>query len=112
VVTTTPVGQGKKSGQHLRWRAGVAAFVLAVGVAKVSHFPVWATVALALFAAGLSLWPLPPFARRIWVILAASFFFAQCTTIFINQPFTWPMRFGFCAALVGGLTVLRVKGNE
>ncbi|HEY8646760.1 MAG TPA: hypothetical protein VIL77_12890 [Gaiellaceae bacterium] len=46
------------------------------------------------------------------MIAVGSFFFAQCTTIFINIPFTWIMRFLLCAVLLAGLTYLRVNGGE
>jgi hypothetical protein len=58
------------------------------------------------------LWRLPRFARQLWLITVGAFFFAQATTIFINIPFTWAMRFVFAAALLASLTYLRVTGDE
>jgi predicted NBD/HSP70 family sugar kinase len=54
----------------------------------------------------------PPPIKRICLIAVVSFFFAQCTTIFINIPFTWVMRFFFCATLLAALSYLRVNGSE
>jgi hypothetical protein len=59
----------------------------------------------------MNLRPLPPPAKRAFAIVAASFFFAQVTSIFIT-PFTWPLRFGFCAVLLIGLTLVRANGSE
>jgi hypothetical protein len=95
----------------LRWWAAGTAIAVAIAVGYVSHFPIWAVAGLALFMGAMSLWPLPPFAERTWRAAAASFFFAQVTSIFVT-PFTWPMRFGFCAVLLIGLTLVRVKGTE
>ena len=81
----------------LRWRAAGIALVVSGGVAAAAHFPRWALAAVALFSAGMSLWPLPRWWTRSWLIVVVSFFFAQSTTIFVNVPFTWIMRFGFCA---------------
>ena len=90
----------------LRWRASGVALAFAAAVGHVSNFPTWAVAALALFAGGMSLWPLPPLARRSCVLAAVSFFFAQVTSVFVS-PFTWPLRFGFCAVLLIGLTLVR-----
>lgn len=95
----------------LRWSAAGIAVAFAAVVGFVSQFPLWAVAALALFAGGMSLWRLPSLVTRAWVIAAVSFFFAQATSIFVS-PFTWPMRFGFCAALLIGLTLVRVNGSE
>jgi hypothetical protein len=78
---------------------------------RTRHFPIWAVAALALFVGARNLWPLPPLARRAWATAAVSFFFAQATSIFV-PPFTWPMRFGFCAVLLIGLMLTRVNGGE
>lgn len=96
----------------LRWRAAGLALVLSAILAVLSHFPKWAVAALALFAAGTSLWPLPRWGTRVWLIAAASFFFAQCTAIFVNQPFTWPMRFGFSAVLLTALALFRAAADD
>ena len=96
----------------LRWRASGLALVLSATLAGLSHFPTWAIAALALFAAGMSLWPLPRWGTRLWLIVAGSFFFAQCTAIFVNQPFTWPMRFGFSAVLLTALAFFRAAADD
>ena len=96
----------------LRWRAAALALVLSATLAGLSHFPKWAVAALALFAAGMSLWPLPRWGTRLWLIVAASFFFAQSTAIFVNQPFTWPMRFGFSAVLLTTLAFFRAAADD
>jgi hypothetical protein len=95
----------------LRWSAAGVALAFAAVVGLVFRFPLWAVAALALFAGAMSLRPLPPLATRAWVIVAVSFFFAQATSIFIS-PFTWPMRFGFCAMLLIGLTLVLFNGTE
>jgi hypothetical protein len=96
----------------LRWRAAGIAGAIAVTVGFISHFPPWAIAVAGVVSAGMSLWRLSPWASRAWLIAVGSFFFAQATTIFINVPFTWPMRFAFCAVLLSTLTVLRVRGDE
>lgn len=96
----------------LRWRAAGVALVAGGGVAALAHFPEWAVAALALFSGGMSLWPLPRWWTRIWLIAAASFVFAQSTTIFVDIPFTWPMRFGFCAAALAALAIWRAVADD
>ena len=96
----------------LRWRNGLVAGLVGVGVGLVSNFPAWAVGALGLGIAAMYLRTLPPLIKRIFLIAVVSFFFAQCTTIFINIPFTWVMRFLFCAVLLAGVTYLRVNGDE
>jgi hypothetical protein len=102
-----------EQGRHvgLRWWTAGVALPAATAVGLVSHFPIWAVAALALFVGARNLWPLPPLARRAWATAAVSFFFAQATSIFVT-PFTWPMRFGFCAVLLIGLMLTRVNGGE
>lgn len=95
----------------LRWRAAGTSLALAAAVAVVFRFPIWAVGGLALFVGMVNLWPLPPLAKRGWLISAASFFFAQATSIFVT-PFTWPMRFGFCAALLIGLALAPPNRDE
>jgi hypothetical protein len=92
------------------WGAGVALGV-AAAVGFIFHFPPWAFALQALFVGAMNVRPLPPPATRACTIAAASFFFAQSTSIFIT-PFTWPMRFGFCAVLLIGLALVRANGNE
>lgn len=92
----------------LRWRAAGIGLVAAAGAGFLFRFPIWAVAALALFVAGVNLWRLPKPATRAWVIVALSFFFAQATSIFV-LPFTWPMRFGFCAVLLTGLALARAE---
>ena len=94
----------------LRWRFAGIALLVGGGVALVAHFPWWAVAALALFSGGMSLWPLPRWWTRTWLILAASFFFAQSTSIFIT-PFGWVMRFGFCAAVLIALAMWRAAAD-
>jgi hypothetical protein len=96
----------------LRWRNGLVAGLVGVGVGLVSNFPAWAVAVLGLGIAAMYLRPLPPPIKRIWLIFVVSLFFAQCTTIFINIPFTWVMRFLFCATLLAALSYLRVNGDE
>jgi hypothetical protein len=96
----------------LRWRSALVAGLIGVGVGLVSNFPNWAVAVLGFGIAALYLRPLPSLIKRIWLIAVVSFFFAQCTTIFINIPFTWVMRFLFCAVLLAGVTYLRVNGDE
>jgi hypothetical protein len=97
---------------QLRWRNALIAGLAGVGVGLVSNFPLWAVAVLGLGIAAMYLRPLPPLIKRIWLIVVVSFFFAQCTTIFINIPFTWIMRFFFCAILLAALSYLRVNGDE
>jgi hypothetical protein len=112
-ITPTSVVQSEEERHFsLRWRAAGVALVLGGIVAVLSRFPPWAAAALALFAAGMSLLPLPRWGTRAWLIAAASFFFAQCTTIFVNQPFTWPMRFGFSALLLTALALFRAAADD
>jgi hypothetical protein len=95
----------------LRWWPAGIALAVAAAVGFVFRFPLWALAAQALFLGAMNLWPLPPPATRACTIAAASFFFAQVTSIF-NTPFTWPLRFGFCAVLLIGLTLFRVNGSD
>jgi hypothetical protein len=90
----------------------LVAGLVGVGVGVISNFPAWAVAVLGLGIAAMYLRTLPSLIRRIWLIAAGSFFFAQCTTIFINVPFTWVMRFFFCAVLLAVITYLRVNGDE
>jgi hypothetical protein len=90
----------------------MVAGLVGVGVGLVSNFPLWGVGVLGLGVAPMYLRPLPPLIRRVWLIVIGSFFFAQCTTIFVNIPFTWVMRFFFCAALLAALSYLRVNGGE
>jgi hypothetical protein len=94
----------------LRWWAAGRAVAVAGGAALLVQLPQWAVAAVALFAGGMSLWPLPRWAARAWLVVAASFLLAQVTSIFVNQPFTWPLRFVFFAALLGSFAALR--GSE
>jgi hypothetical protein len=48
---------------------------------------------------------------RLWLIVAGSFY-AQCTAIFVNQPFIWPMRFGFSAVLLTALAFFSGRGRR
>jgi hypothetical protein len=96
----------------LRWRSALIAALAGVAVGLVSNFPLWAVAALGLGIAAMYLRTLPPLIKRIWVITVVSFFFAQCTTIFINIPFTWVMRFVFCAVLLAAASYLRITGDE
>jgi hypothetical protein len=96
----------------LRWPASRLALVLSATFAGLSHFPTWAVAALALFAAGMSLWPLPRWGTRLWLIVAGSFSFAECTAIFVNQPFAWSMRFGFSAVLLTALAFFRAAADD
>lgn len=96
----------------LRWPASGLALVLSATLAGLSHFPTWAVVALALFAAGMGLRPLPRWGTRLWLIVAGSFLFAECTAIFVNQPFAWPMRFGFSAVLLTALAFFRAAADD
>lgn len=50
------------------------------------------------------------FSRCEWLILAASFFFAQSTSIFIT-PFDWVMRFSFFAAVLTALAIWRAAAD-
>jgi hypothetical protein len=84
----------------LRWRAATAGFVIAVAAALVMHFPPWAVAVAALLAAAMCLCPMPQRVAPIRTVVLASFFFAQLTSVFVNTPFTWPMRFGFSAVLI------------
>jgi hypothetical protein len=95
----------------LRWWPAGIALAVAAAVGFVFRFPLWALAAQALVLGAMNLWPLPPPAKRAFAIVAASFFFAQVTSIFIT-PFTWPLRFGFCAVLLIGLTLVRVNESE
>jgi len=96
----------------LRWRAGLTAALLGTGVGLASNFPAWAVALLGLAGAALCLRALPPFLKRISLIAIGSFFFAQCTTIVIHDPFDWVARFLFCAVLLAGIAYLRITGNE
>lgn len=96
----------------LRWRGGLVAGLIGVGVGFASNFPLWAVAALGFGVAPMYVRPLPPLIKRVWLIVVVSFFFAQATTIFINIPFTWIMRFFFCAILLAALSYLRVNGDE
>jgi hypothetical protein len=96
----------------LNWRRAAIVGALGIGVGLVSNFPLWGVALLGLGTAPMYLRDLPPLVKRVWSIVVVSFFFAQCTTIFINIPFTWVMRFLFCAALLGTLTLVRVNGDE
>lgn len=96
----------------LRWRSGSVAGLLGVAVGFVSNFPAWAVAVLGLGIAVMYLRTLPPPIKRICLIAVVSFFFAQCTTIFINIPFTWVMRFLFCAVLLTAATHFRITGDE
>jgi hypothetical protein len=96
----------------LRWRGGLVAGLAGVGVGLVSNFPLWGVAVLGFGVGPIYLRPLPPLINRVWLIVVSSFFFAQCTTIFINIPFTWVMRFFFCATLLAALSYLRVNGTE
>jgi hypothetical protein len=96
----------------LYWRR--AAFAGAIGIAAgfVSNFPWWGVAVLGLGIGLMYVRELPPLIKRVWLIVVGSFFFAQLTTIFINIPFTWLMRFLFCGALLAALTYVRVNGSE
>jgi hypothetical protein len=94
-----------------RWSAAGVALAFAAVVGLVFQFPLWAVATLALFAGGMSLRRLPSLVTQAWVIVAVSFFFAQVTSIFVS-PFIWPMRFGFCAVLLIGLTLVLFNGSE
>jgi hypothetical protein len=96
----------------IRWRSALVAGLIGVGVGLVSNFPNWAVAVLGVGIAAMYLRTLPSLIKRIWLIAVGSFFFAQCTTIFINIPFTWIMRFLFCAVLLTSATYLRVNGDE
>jgi hypothetical protein len=111
----TPAGSSADEDEvriPLRWRNGLVAGLVGVGVGLVSNFPAWAVAVLGLGIAAMYLRTLPPLIKRIFLIAVASFFFAQCTTIFINIPFTWVMRFLFCAVLLTALSYLRITGDE
>jgi hypothetical protein len=110
ITPTRTVDEVDGSGA-LRWWPASTATALVTAVGFISHFPIWAVAGLALFMGAMRLWPLPPLANRAWMVAAASFFFAQATSIFVT-PFTWPMRFGFCAVLLCGLSLVRVNGTE
>ena len=111
-ITPTPTGKEEREYRPLRWQPALVAGAVAAGVALVSNFPKWAVAALGLTAAAVYLWRLPRFARQLWLITVGAFFFAQSTTIFIDIPFTWAMRFVFAAVLLASLTYLRVTGDE
>ncbi|MDX6453069.1 MAG: hypothetical protein QOH16_3118 [Gaiellaceae bacterium] len=96
----------------LRWGSALIAGLAGVGVGLVSNFPNWAVAMLGLGLAAMYVRTLPPLIKRVWLIAVVSFFFAQCTTIFINIPFTWVMRFFFCAVLLTAATYLRITGDE
>ena len=68
----------------LRWRSGLVAGLVGVGVGLVSNFPAWAVAVLGLGIATMYLRTLPPLINRICLIAVVSFFFAQCTTIFLS----------------------------
>ena len=96
----------------LRWtRAGVGGTLAALG-ALASHFPRPAVAALALYCALMSLWPMPSWASRLWLVGAIAFWFAQVTSVFVNTPFTWPLRFLFCAVILAPLSFVRISGDE
>lgn len=108
---TSTVPASEEGYLALRWRSAGLALVVSGGLAAVAHFPHWAIAALATFSAGMSLWALPRWASAAWRIAAASFFFAQATTIFI-VPFTWPMRFGFSAVLLCAVILPRLSDGD
>jgi hypothetical protein len=112
-IATVSLAPADAPGDHvaLRWRVAAVTFVLAAAIGYVSHFPIRAIAVLALFVGAMTLRPLPTVGNRAWMIAAASFFFAQATSIFVT-PFTWPMRFAFCAVLLAGLALVRVNGSE
>jgi hypothetical protein len=74
-----------------------------VALALLFRFPFLALVAAPLAAVGVALlagrWPR---SGSVVTTLAASAFLAQATSIFVT-PFTWPLRFGFFAILIGAL---------
>ena len=111
-ITLTPTGEEEPEHRPLRWQLALAAGTVAAGVGLVSNFPAWAVATLGLSAAAVYLWRLPRFARRLWLITVGAFFFAQSTTILINVPFTWAMRFVFAAVLLAAATYLRVSGDD
>jgi hypothetical protein len=111
-ITPTPTDEADPEQRPLRWHLALVAGAIAAGVGLVSSFPVWAVGVLGITASAVYLWRLPRFAMRLWLIAVGAFFFAQSTTIFINIPFTWAMRFVFAAVLLAAVTYLRVSGNE
>ncbi|HEV7641704.1 MAG TPA: hypothetical protein VGO39_12630 [Gaiellaceae bacterium] len=96
----------------LYWSRAVVAGAIGIVAGIVSNFPSWGIAVLGLAIAPMYLRDLPPLIKRVWLILVVSFFFAQCTTIFVGTPFTWVMRFLFCATLLGALTYVRVSGDD
>jgi hypothetical protein len=74
-----------------------------IGLAVVFRFTLAALVAAPLAGVGVVLlagwWPR---IGSVVTTLAASAFLAQATSIFVT-PFTWPLRFGFFAVLLGTL---------
>jgi hypothetical protein len=96
----------------LRWGAATLAGLASAGVALAMNFPFVPVVVAGCAVGALYLRTLPRLVKRVWLIAVSSFFFAQLTTIFINQPFTWIMRFGFCATLMIGWSYVRVNGDE
>jgi hypothetical protein len=106
VGAVSPATQSSTYGLHdecvaLRWRAAATALVVTGALAFLMHFPNWAVAAAGLLAATMSIWPLPRRFAPIRGVVLVSFFFAQLTSVFVNTPFTWPMRFGFAVALIG-----------
>jgi hypothetical protein len=83
-------------------KIGLAAFS-GVALALLFRFPFLALVAATLAGAGVALLSgRSPRSGSVATTLAASAFLAQATSIFVT-PFTWPLRFGFFAILLGAL---------
>jgi hypothetical protein len=76
-----------------------------IALALIFRLPLVALVAapLAGVAVALLAWRWPQ-SRSVAATLVAAAFLAQVTSIFVS-PFTWPLRFGFFAVLLGALVL-------
>ena len=102
LILTPPVHPVRATRTVRPAKIWLAAFA-GIGLAILFKFPFVALVATPL--AGVSVVLLAERWRRsgsVVITLSASAFLAQVTSIFVT-PFTWALRFGFFAALLGTL---------
>jgi hypothetical protein len=78
---------------------------LASGLGVLFRFPVTALFLLPFVGVALAVAWRWMIARTVSLVIFASGFMVQATSIFVT-PFTWPLRFVFFLALIGGFVLM------
>ena len=110
MLANSPVAQpraGREPRAIRRITPGRAALYVGVttGLGILFRFPTPAMLILPFAGLGLVVLARRRRGGAVASIVFASGFLAQMTSIFVT-PFTWPMRFGFFAALIGALVAM------